>query len=65
MALGCGHAEVPALLCRHERRVRVDEDEVAVELDLAALPLPVRFAGLDRDAGWLPAAGRSLSFRFQ
>ncbi|HEU4882814.1 MAG TPA: hypothetical protein VFT45_11225, partial [Longimicrobium sp.] len=57
-------AEIPALLCRHPARLAVSASAVDVHLSLADLPLPVRVAGLDRDAGWIPAAGRSLSFHF-
>jgi hypothetical protein len=28
------------------------------------LPLQIRFAGLDRDPGWVPAAGRFITFHF-
>jgi len=31
---------------------------------LAALPIELRLAGLDRDLGWLPAAGCALRYRF-
>lgn len=52
------------LLCRHEASVRCDASRVEVALSLAHLPLPVRIAGLDRDPGWIPAAGRDLRFLF-
>jgi hypothetical protein len=61
-ALGCG--EGIELLCRHRAGVAVSEAAVDVSLSLAALPLPIRFAGLDRDPGWIPAAGRSVIFHF-
>jgi hypothetical protein len=64
-ALGCvdgiGGIE---LLCRHRAGIAVSEAAVDVTLSLAALPLPIRFAGLDRDPGWIPAAGRSVIFHF-
>jgi hypothetical protein len=31
---------------------------------LATLPIELRIAGLDRDPGWIPSAGRSISFHF-
>jgi hypothetical protein len=55
---------VPAFLCRHSAEVGVSGTRVDVHLSLAELPLPIRIAGLDRDAGWIPAAGRSLHFHF-
>jgi len=38
---------------------------IDVEFELADLPIEVRVAGLDRDPGWLPAAGRSIRFHFR
>ena len=59
-----GVDDAAALLCRHDAVVEVGVAAVDVHLALASLPLPIRFAGLDRDPGWIPAAGRSLMFRF-
>lgn len=53
-----------ALLCRHAADVRCDASRVDVALSLSTLPLPVRIAGLDRDPGWIPAAGRDVRFHF-
>jgi hypothetical protein len=64
-ALDTASEEVPALLCQHPAEVVVTPSDVHVHLSLAGLPLAVRFAGLDRDAGWIPAAGRSLHFHFE
>lgn len=57
-------AQGTTLLCCHEARVRVRALDVIVESSLAALPLEIRLAGLDRDTGWIPAAGRSVRFCF-
>lgn len=57
-------ADVIGLLCRHRAEVAVSESAVDVTLSLADLPLQVRYAGLDRDPGWIPAAGRSVMFHF-
>ena len=68
LALGLGlddAAAVPGLLCRHAAMVQVDELALHVQLSLQDLPLAIRIAGLDRDAGWIPAAGRSLYFEFR
>ncbi len=35
-----------------------------VTFRLADLPLAVRLSGLDRDAGWIPAAGKFVKFHF-
>ena len=52
------------LVCRHRARIDCSLTAVDVYLSLADLPLPVRIAGLDRDPGWIPAAGRTLAFHF-
>ncbi len=46
-------------------RVFITATQVDVVFALADLPLAVRLAGLDRDIGWLPAAGRSIRFQFE
>ncbi|HEX5749534.1 MAG TPA: hypothetical protein VFZ09_25115 [Archangium sp.] len=64
-ALGTeGPEELSRVLLEHEARVHVTESHVDVVFPLASLPLPVRFAGLDRDIGWIPAAGRHVLFHF-
>ncbi|MGJ7900913.1 hypothetical protein [Lysobacter sp. 1R34A] len=63
-ALGVDTAEVPALVCRHRAQLHCNLVDVEVRLSLEALPLSLRLAGLDRDPGWIPAAGRSVRFRF-
>jgi hypothetical protein len=66
MALGEPDAsEVPARLCRHAAQVSVTAGGLDVHLALADLPLAIRVAGLDRDPGWIPAAGRNVAFHFQ
>jgi hypothetical protein len=37
---------------------------VDVHLGLDDLPISLRVAGLDRDPGWIPAAGRSVRLHF-
>jgi len=65
LALGSdGSDDVPALLCRHPAELAASASGVHVHLALAGLPLPIRFAGLDRDPGWIPAAGRAVHFHF-
>jgi hypothetical protein len=57
-------ADVATTLCRCNARVHTSGAHVDIHFDLADLPLPVRFAGLDRDPGWVPAAGRFIAFHF-
>ena len=45
-------------------RVEVTPARVDVFFSLAELPVEVRLSGLDRDPGWVPAAGRSIAFHF-
>ena len=56
--------DIPAFVCRHAAQVEVSPTTVHVHLVLADLPLDLRIAGLDRDPGWIPAAGRSVRFHF-
>ena len=55
---------VAPLLLAHRAEVLVSPTHVDVRLALAGLPLEIRFAGLDRTPGWLPAAGRFVAFHF-
>ena len=52
-------------LFRRRARVFVTPTHVDVVLRLADLPLAVRFAGLDRTPGWIPAAGRHVGLHFE
>jgi hypothetical protein len=58
-------ASLPDTLLRHNARVRVTPSHVDVTLELAKLPLAVRFAGLDRTPGWIPATGRFVGVHFE
>jgi hypothetical protein len=64
LALGVRGRAVAAMLCAHRARVSVTATRLEVRLALADLPVAVRLAGLDRDPGWVPAAGRSIGFVF-
>jgi hypothetical protein len=65
-ALGVEDAStVAALVCRHSARLRCTATHLDVHLSLVRLPLALRFAGLDRDPGWIPAAGRTVAFHFE
>jgi hypothetical protein len=57
-------AAIAALLCRHHARVRTTATHVDVTFALAALPISVRLAGLDRTPGWIPSADRIVTFHF-
>ncbi|RKH09352.1 hypothetical protein D7V97_16860, partial [Corallococcus sp. CA053C] len=67
-ALGVAPDDAEALertLLVHDARLHLTETHVDVVLALAQLPLEVRVAGLDRDIGWIPSAGRHLTFHFE
>jgi len=52
-------------LCRQPARVFVTPAHLHVAFSLEALPIEVRLSGLDRDPGWIPAAGRHVTFAFE
>jgi len=56
--------DVATTLCCRNARVHASDTHVDIYFGLADLPLQVRFAGLDRDPGWVPAAGRFIAFHF-
>jgi len=57
-------ADPSAVVCRHSARVCVTPTHVDAFLALAELPIELRRAGLDRNPGWVPAAGRFVEFHF-
>jgi hypothetical protein len=56
--------DLASLVCRRFARVDATDTHVDVFFGLADLPLEIRLAGLDRDPGWVPAAGRFIAFHF-
>ncbi|MBC5783438.1 hypothetical protein H8N03_10820 [Ramlibacter sp. USB13] len=64
LALDLPPTRAVALVLRVPGRVRASADRLDVHMALADLPLAVRMAGLDRDPGWIPAAGRDVRFHF-
>ena len=50
--------------CRQPANVTCSGDRVTLTFSLAAHPLALRLAGLDRDPGYLPAARREVRFAF-
>ncbi|HEV2861676.1 MAG TPA: hypothetical protein VGX48_11760 [Pyrinomonadaceae bacterium] len=66
LALGVGDGrELARLLCEQEARVVVTASHVDVHFRLSGLPIEIRLAGLDRDPGWVPAAGRFVAFHYE
>jgi hypothetical protein len=64
LAWALGSAGGAALLCRVPARLRTTPTHVHVFIRLEEYPIEIRLAGLDRDPGWIPAAGRYVSFHF-
>jgi hypothetical protein len=64
-ALGVENATaLSRLLCERRARVFVTAARVDVMMRLGDLPIQIRYAGLDRDPGWVPSAGRHVAFHF-
>jgi hypothetical protein len=57
-------AELSRVLCEQPAHVRVTDTHLHVTFALAQLPISVRIAGLDRDPGWVPTAGRFIAFHY-
>lgn len=55
----------PGPFLREPARVRDQPGSVRVHFNLSNHPLAVRCAGLDRDPGWIPAAGVDLRFIYE
>jgi hypothetical protein len=64
LRLALGVDDAAGLLLRVPARVELTPAHVDVVLSLDRHPVEVRLAGLDRDPGWVPAAGRFLAFHF-
>ncbi len=56
--------DVANVLLRLPARVHPTPTRLDVQFALADLPIEVRLSGLDRDPGWVPAAGRDIRFHF-
>ncbi|MCX9157399.1 hypothetical protein OPU71_14825 [Niveibacterium sp. 24ML] len=64
VATGFAPDEVVGRVLRRAARIVRSGEALEVRMSLAALPIELRLAGLDRDLGWLPAAGCALRYRF-
>lgn len=51
-------------LGRHRARLYLTDTQLDIVLGLDELPIAIRLAGLDRDPGWLPSAGRAIGYHF-
>jgi hypothetical protein len=60
-----GRQDAVALLCQRPARLTLTLTHVDVTFALEHHPIELRMAGLDRDLGWIPAAGRYVAFHFE
>jgi hypothetical protein len=54
-----------AILCAQSARIFTSPTHVDVMFSLAELPIAVRRSGLDRNPGWVPSAGRVMTFHYE
>ena len=52
------------ILFEKDATIAVSATHFEATFSLAELPLEVRFSGLDRNPGWIPAAGKYVEFHF-
>ena len=64
-ALGVNsEADLSDLLLRHYARVTITTTHLDVFFSIAQHPIEIRLSGLDRNPGWVPAAGRFIAFHY-
>ncbi len=56
--------DMSRFVLEHSARVRLTATRLDIFLSLQELPIEIRIARLDRDPGWVPAAGRFVAFHF-
>ncbi len=65
-ALGLSEtSDLSRVLLDHHARALVTATHLDVFFSLDELPVEIRLSGLDRDPGWVPAAGRFIAFHFE
>lgn len=65
-ALGLAEADDPGpVICRQDARVCLTPTHIDLFFRLSELPIEIRLSGLDRDPGWVPAAGKFITFHFE
>ncbi len=65
LARALGRADAAGFLCRIPARIAFTSTHVDVFYSLSTYPIEIRLAGLDRDPGWIPVAGRFVAFHFE
>jgi hypothetical protein len=65
LALGIeDEAALSNLLLHHHAKVTITPTHLDVFFPLADHPIEIRLSGLDRNPGWVPAAGRFIAFHY-
>jgi hypothetical protein len=64
LARALGRDDAAEFLCRVPARIAFTSTHVDVFYSLDQHPIEIRLAGLDRDPGWVPAAGRYVAYHF-
>jgi hypothetical protein len=65
LALGIGdEAALANLLLHHYAKITITPTHAHVFFSLADHPIEIRLSGLDRNPGWVPAAGRFIAFHY-
>lgn len=65
LALGSVARDPLEWLCTRDGTLILNDSRLVVRFALAEHPLEIRLAGLDRDCGWVPAAGRGIGFEYE
>ncbi len=63
LALGIDD-DLPQILLHHHAKVTITPTHADVFFPLADHPIEIRLSGLDRNPGWVPAAGRFIAFHY-
>lgn len=58
-------SELARLVCVRRASIRLTAVHLDIFFALAEHPVEIRAAGLDRDPGWVPSAGRFVRFHYQ
>lgn len=56
--------QINEILFERKAKVSVTATQLDITFSLAELPFEVRLSGLDRNPGWIPAAGKYVKFHF-
>ncbi len=63
LALGIND-DLAEILLHHHARVTITPTHLDVFFSLSDHPIEIRLSGLDRNPGWVPAAGRFIAFHY-